>query len=140
MELSNIIEQDSAEVELKNPKTGDGLGVFITVAGPEHEKRRATLYAAQRKTRKMLAKNKGADPWKLLAESDPEEEDEQVTDHLVACTLGWRNLDLNGAPYEFTAANARHLYTDAKFAWVRRQVTPEEKKIKIDLQGQQSPG
>lgn len=122
MDINSIIEQDSTEYELKNPKTEEGTGIFITLAGPEHEKRRAAAFAAQRRTRKQLAKVKGEGVWRALAESDPEEEEEQLTDSLVVCTLSWRNLELDGQPYEFSAENARKLYTDPRLAWVRRQV------------------
>ncbi len=122
MDLNSIIEQDSTEIELRHPQTDDGLGIFMSIAGPEHDSRRAATFAAQRRTRRQLAKAKGNDVWKMLAEADPEDEEEHMTDFLVACTLGWRNLDIDGRPLEFNAANARKLYTDPKRAWVRRQV------------------
>lgn len=121
-DLDDVVEADTAEMELQHPQTGAGMGVWFTLAGPEHERRRAFSYAEQRDQRRRLAKVKNLSIGKMLAESDPEDEEAKVTDYLVACTLGWRDLKIAGTSVAYSPEAARTLYTDPKRAYVRRQV------------------
>lgn len=47
-------------------------------------------------------------------------QDEERIDFCVQCTLGWSGILYNGQPLEFTAANAKTLYTN--LGWLREQV------------------
>jgi hypothetical protein len=116
MDLSRITEQDTATLELLDPKEKTPLGVAFTLAGPEHAKRRALTLTYQRMMRKQFSRAGRAQL------QDPTEDREQETDLLVTCTLGWTTFDLEGKPYAFSDANARALYENPKFAWLRRQV------------------
>lgn len=101
----------SAEIRIKNPETGAPTPMLVTIAGPEHPDRKRIVFARQRRLRAALAKT-----GKLLV-SDPEDDDAEELDLLVACTLGW-----SGAPVAYSAAECRRLYADPKRQWLRRQV------------------
>ncbi len=83
----------------------------ITLAGPEHPDRKRRLFARQRRMRAQLAKTG------KLPTSDPEDDDADQVDDLVACTLGWE-----GAVLPYSPENARKLYADTKRRWLRDQV------------------
>ena len=77
--------------------------------GPEHPERKRLVFARQRRLRATLAKT-GKVPV-----SDPEEDEAEELDTLVACTLGWA-----GASEAFSRDAVRRLY--AKKRWLRDQV------------------
>lgn len=83
----------------------------ITLAGPEHPDRKRRLFARQRRLRAVLAKTG------KLPTSDPEDDDAEQVDDLVACTLGWE-----GAALPYSPEAARRLYADSKRRWLRDQV------------------
>lgn len=116
MDLNGIIENDTGTHELKHPVDGAPLGVFFTLAGPEHPIRQKIALQASRDMRRRVQK-----AGKLVFD-DPEEEIEAETDYLVAATLGWKNLEIDGKAADYSPGAARELYTNKRFAWVRRQV------------------
>lgn len=83
----------------------------ITLAGPEHPDRKRRLFARQRRMRALLAKTG------KLPTSDPEEDEADQLEDLVACTLGWE-----GVAMAYSAQAARQLYADSKRRWLRDQV------------------
>jgi hypothetical protein len=83
----------------------------ITLAGPEHPDRKRRLFARQRRMRALLAKTG------KLPTSDPEDDDAEQVDDLVACTLGWE-----GSALPYSPETARRLYADSKRRWLRDQV------------------
>lgn len=101
----------SADVRIKDPTTGAPTPMVVTLAGPEHADRKRLTFARQRRLRAALAKT-GKVPV-----SDPEEDDAEELDMLVACTLGW-----SGASVPYSPAEARRLYADPKRRWLRDQV------------------
>ena len=105
-----------AELELKHPITGVPLGIFVTLAGHEHELRKQRLFSMMRAQRAKIEKT-----GKFLA-SDPADDTADELDTLVACTLGWRNMRAGGQQLEWSAGACAALYTDPKRAWVRDQV------------------
>lgn len=128
--LRSITMQEQADLELVHPTTADKLGVFITLAGPEHPARKKFELEKDRKLRHQLNKT-GA-----VQLDDPEVDRERLIDYLCTCTLGWYCIDRNDAgetvrvdaidlgegPVPYSAAGARQLYTDASLVWVRMQV------------------
>ncbi len=100
--------EEGAELELTHPKTGEGLGVFITVAGIDSKKWRRALNAIGEKRANKRSK--------LTAE----EGIAGAVDILARCTIAWRNVTLDGAELPCTEENARTLYT--RLPWVREQV------------------
>ena len=83
----------------------------ITLAGPEHPDRKRRLFSRQRRLRAALAKTG------KIPTSDPEDDDADQLDDLVACTLGWE-----GAALPYSPQAARTLYADTKRRWLREQV------------------
>lgn len=116
MDLNGIIENQTGRHELKHPVDGAPLGVMFVLAGPEHPVRQKIAMQVSRDMRRRVQK-----AGKLVLE-DPEDELEQETEFLVACTLGWSALEVDGKVLDFTPAAARELYTSSRFAWVRRQI------------------
>lgn len=101
----------SAELRIKNPKTGEPTPMVVTLAGPEHPDRKRIAFARQRNLRAKLAKT-GKVPV-----SSPEEDEDDELELLVACTLGW-----SGASVAYSRDEARRLYADNKRRWLRDQV------------------
>jgi hypothetical protein len=54
--------------------------------------------------------------------ADPEEEEGEEVDMLVACTLGWKGISVGGKALAYSAEAARSLYTDPKRRWLRDQI------------------
>lgn len=92
----------------------------ITLAGPEHPERKRRLFARQRRLRALVAKTG------KLPTSDPEDDDAEQVEDLVACTLGWE-----GAALPYSADACRRLYADTKRRWLRDQVAAalEEREL-----------
>lgn len=106
----------AGDIQLKDPATGAPTGATITLAGPEHPARRKIDLDRQRRVRAALQKTG------KLQLQDPEEDEADETDLLVACTLGWRGLALAGQELAFSREAAARLYTDPKRRWLRAQV------------------
>jgi hypothetical protein len=106
------------ELELKHPITHEPIGAFISVVGKDSKTfddfvRRQSN---DRLRRSFQNQRRGKD-----AEAPTVEQIEaDAISLLVACTIGWREIELNGAELPFNEANARKLYTEQK--WVRSQV------------------
>lgn len=92
-------------------QAGAPTAMVITLAGPEHPDRKKRLHSRQRRMRAVLSKTG------KLPMSDPEDDEADELDDLVACTLGWTGCSL---PYSPQAA--RSLYADTKRSWLRTQV------------------
>lgn len=112
-DLSSIKENNESVLELVHPSTGEKIGATLSLAGPEHPKRKAIEFSRQRLLRKKLAKAG------RLEMTDPADDEEFEIDMLSGCTLGWSGFAENGKPVEFSAAKARELYESQ--AWLRRQ-------------------
>jgi hypothetical protein len=116
MDLSQIVEQDSADYELLHPTERTPLGITFTLAGPEHAKRKQIALAFARDLRRRISRT-----GKLTLEDPAEDEDREI-DYLVASTLGWKELEVDGKAVAFSAAAAREIYAAPRFAWIRRQI------------------
>ena len=107
----SIEDVPTGELRVRNADGGPTAWV-ITLAGPEHPERKRRLFARQRRLRATMVKTG------KLPSSDPEDDDAEAVDELVACTLGWVGSVL---PYSPDAA--RKLYADSKRRWLRDQVS-----------------
>ena len=115
--IGSIEDASSAVVDLKHPVTGAPLGASITLAGPEHPSRKALEFAKQRKLRAAIQKTGRME---LL---DPQEDELDAVERLVACTLGWDGIaDDAGQPIEFSPAAASKLYATEGLTWLRDQI------------------
>lgn len=113
-DLADMEDVEAAEIQLK--RNGTPLPIFVTLLGPESQKRKAYLFAQQRKVQRQLAKTGKVDF------GDPQEREGEETDLLVDCVIGWRGVVFNGAELACTKDNVRQLLTDKKRAWFRRAV------------------
>ena len=104
---------EGVEIELLSLKTGRGSGSFIKVIGTDSDK---FIDLSTQRARAMS---------ELMAQSPNGEIDRKdmvrfTVDLLVGCTLGWRGLESDGKPLEFSPANARMLYES--FPAIRQQI------------------
>lgn len=95
------------EFELTHPASGRGLGAFITVIGAES----ADYIAFVRKEIGPRSKGK---------EKTVEDAEKWACGLLAECTIGWRDLGMNGAEVAFSKPEARRLYLEHR--WIRAQV------------------
>jgi hypothetical protein len=148
MEMSRFKAVKVAEVELENPLTGIGLGVFFTLLGPEHEVRRGYKLTEDRRFRKTVEKGKPT----LI---DPADAVELELEQIIECTTGWRQVDkkdpaktgpfieFNGELLPFSVENARKLYTAQGQEWIRdgvRAMLIEKENFIVDSSTTPAPG
>ena len=162
--IKSISDAQSADVELKDPVSGTALGATITLAGPEHPKRKAIEFARQRKVRAKFQKAG------KLEFTDPADDEQDNIELLAACTLGWsgiteddgkeivfssnrsldfrlylKNADGSGSEQEIARAGADAFNSldwshDGKYILARRRnelwyLTMPERELKPLLQG-----
>lgn len=108
---ATVDELEAADVTIVHPLTGKPTTMVVTVAGPQHQARRALLSARRQRMRDQLAET-GKAPVQTPALSDAED-----LETLVECTIAWR-----GCAQPFSPAAARQLYSDPRRAWLRDQV------------------
>ncbi|KVN92536.1 hypothetical protein WK57_30330 [Burkholderia ubonensis] len=112
---------DGHEFEVISPKTGKGLGVFITVLGDQSEKVVAFTRKRQNEKRReaAIAIRRG----RPSDDIDTVEDDESfVVEACIVRVTGWRGL-----AEEFSEANARLLFTTNRE--IRRQVLEESANL-----------
>lgn len=111
MDLSSLFASDTAEIQIKHPKTGETLeGVSITVAGNASEE--------YRRVRTELAKRRIESSRSITVE----ELENSAMRMLVACIKGWKGIQMNGVDYPFSAANAKELFGNPGYYWLKEQV------------------
>lgn len=112
-QVGTITDTDSAEVDVKDPNTGRKIA-GVTLAGPEHPKRKAILFAKQRRMRNVLQRTG------KIELPDPTDEEQDNLDLLVACTLDWKDFaSQGGEPLPFTAENARKVFGAPGNGWLK---------------------
>jgi hypothetical protein len=111
-DLADFEDVETADVRIKNPKTGAPSQMVVTLAGPEHPDRKRIVWNRQRRARAAMVKTG------KLPMNDPEDDDQDELELLLACTLGWV-----GFPLPFNRDNARAAFTDPKRRWLREQVS-----------------
>lgn len=115
-DLDAAAQLDAAELVLRHPVTGAPTAARITLAGPEHEARKAFVFARMRKHRAEFERAG------RIAPTDPQDDAADEVAMLVACTLGWDGLAVGGQPLAYSADACTRLYNDPRRAWVRDQV------------------
>lgn len=115
-DIAKIHDVTSAPVEIKNPSTGESIGVTITVAGPEHPQRKAIEFAKQRKLRAQLQKTG------KIELGDPADDELDTIETLAICTLAWSGVTEGGVDVPCTKEAALKLYSTDGLAWLRAQV------------------
>lgn len=113
-DLATLEDITEAEVQLK--RDTQLLPIWVTLAGPEHPKRKAFVFAKQRKMRQQLSRTG------KIELQDPAEDEQDEVELLAACVLSWRGVVLNGKPLDCNKANVMAVLGDPKRAWFRRAV------------------
>lgn len=106
------------KLELKHPITKKRLGCYVLVLGSESDQYREYTDEIQDKAYKEaadLARN-GADPIPQTAAARRK----QSIDLLANMTVGFENIQLEGAELTFNIPNAIKFYT--RFGWAKNQV------------------
>lgn len=116
MDLKTLEQQDATDYSLKTP-AGDKTDIVFQLAGPTHPVRQALEKRLTGRGLRQLNKH-----GKVHFDEDPDELRDQQVDRLVLCTLGWKNMEMEQKPYPFSQQNARELYSNPKFGWVRDQI------------------
>lgn len=116
LDLSDFQDVAASDVTIKHPTTGAPTQMVITIAGPEHPERKRQAFDRARKMRAQLQKTG------KVQLADPVDDEADMTDQLVAFTLGWQGLQRAGQPVPYSTDAARALYTDGKLRWLRDQV------------------
>lgn len=111
-QIGSIVELESAQYELRHPKTGAGLGVIFTLAGPSHGVRQALQSARVARAQKVFQREGRVDLPSF------EEQAEQRIEDACSGVLGW-----TGASEEFSPAQARKWFSDPREQWVVRQLS-----------------
>lgn len=114
LDISTINELAEADVEIKHPVTGAPTGAMVTLAGPEHPKRKQLIFT---RTRRLRAKFQKSGKVQL---DDPEDEEADGVSYLAACTLGWIGIAEGGREIPFSTQAAADLY--ARVSWLKAQV------------------
>lgn len=115
LDIKTITEAQSAEIEIRHPITKALLGASVTLAGPEHPKRKSIRFSLQRRVRAQLAKNR-------TPVRDPEEDDAENIKLLAECTLGWKGIADDGVEIPFSMEAAAELYGRPEMGWLRDQL------------------
>lgn len=113
-------DMPSAEVQIKNPQTGELLPLFIEVMGPEHPARKKVGFQQTRRMRDGLAKT-GKPTFE-----DPEQEDAQEPERIADLTLSWRGDGLSLPT--FTRQAAIELYRSKRWLMNQVRVALDEKE------------
>jgi hypothetical protein len=108
--------EDIAEAEIQLKRDTQLLPIWVTMAGPEHPKRKAFVFAKQRRMRQQLAKTG------KVEFQDPAEDEQDEVELLASCVLGWRGVLWKGQPVECSKANVLAYLGNPKLAWFRRAI------------------
>lgn len=109
----------AAEIELKHPVTGEGLGQYISILGSDSKQYQdyITRVGNEARRKEFKDKRRGRTP----EIETVEELKAEATKLLVAMTTGWRCINYKGNEnFPFTPENAAMLYDEIIF--IRRQV------------------
>jgi cytochrome P450 len=123
LDLDSIATVDTADIELLHPITGESTGAFVTLAGPEHQQRKAEVMAILRRqrVRGVQQAQRFARGGKMDVQ-DPEEDERESMDMLARSILGWRGIKRNGQLVAFSAQAVKDLLSDPKCAWIVKQL------------------
>jgi len=102
------------KMEIVNPATGVPVGATITIAGTDSKIYQDAQHKIANKRMKRM-NNRGGMKFALTSE----EVEMESIELLSRCTLGWDNIDWEGAPLKFSMENAKMIYTE--LLWLREQ-------------------
>lgn len=104
---------DGAWITLKHPATGEDLSGRIKIVGKDSTKFTQLSEEFKRKTLEDMKSSK------TMAQR-MENAQEQSDAILVACTLDWDGMMLDGKDLPFSEANVKMVYS--RFNWIKEQI------------------
>jgi hypothetical protein len=104
---------EGAWYTLKHPATGEELSGKIKIVGKDSTKFTQMSEEFRRKTLEDMKSTK-------TMSQKMESAQEQSDAILVACTLDWEGMMLDGEDLPFTEANVRMIYS--RFHWIKEQI------------------
>lgn len=107
-------DTDETEIEIINPRSKKGTGIFITVASRDSDIYRGVQRKQGDNRLKSIGRRTGS------SNITSEEIEEEAMQLLIACTRGWRNMRLNGQELTFSTGNVRVVYD--KVPTIKEQV------------------
>ena len=117
---TTTLANKGVEVELKDLRTGQGAGCYITILGTDSETYQALKEERAREAAARIESGKGND-------LSRDELLKLTCETLARCTIGWRLLDAEeedgGGPLAFSPEAAVKLY--AKYPAIRDQINRE---------------
>ena len=110
LDYINTSQESGYEVEILHPKTGESLGMWVSVAGPDSDKARRAI---QRGVDRALRAQRTRRP------SSADIQDNYVRQLAETC-ISWKGFQENGQPIEFTPENVAKVFR--RFPFIREQV------------------
>lgn len=140
MALASLNTKSAAErgvkIDILNPITGAPLGIRFILLGTDSAAYKKAVRDQQTRRIEAAKKNRG-----MASLRTPDEAEAEALDILVACTVGWERdvtddegtvtgvapeIERNvGEFLPFTPENARMIYADSGYTWLREQVDRE---------------
>jgi len=106
--------EEGFQLELRHPKSGDPIGIWIRVLGADSDTYQELLRELERRHAEILKRN-------MRASLSAEERRAEALELLAAATRGWSDkMIVDGSMLGFSPDAARKLY--ARFPWIREQV------------------
>lgn len=120
VDLSAIVPQDTADIEILKPGGTEGTGWIITMAGPSHPK--AVAYANDQARRNLREQNliKAAQVNGKKYKPDEKSPDEQRVENvkwIVSHIVDWTPVSLGGDPIQFSEKAATDLLLKREMGW-----------------------
>ena len=116
------IAEEGFEFELKNPLTGDGLEVYITVRGklsPKMKKYNKSVFN-KLQAKEIQNKKRGKDD-----RLDLEEAEQMQREAALARIISWKGIEKDGKELGNTEAEFKEILTNPDNSWIVEQIIEE---------------
>jgi hypothetical protein len=104
------LSENGAEMVVMHPTTGEPTDTVIVLRGQDSKEYRQKV----KELRQRAMKQQGGNP------IDTAEEHAMQT--RIACTVTWKNVELNGKSLEFSVDNALSFYGNPGLSWLVQQI------------------
>ena len=125
-DIAAFESEDTAEMVVEHPITGEPTTWRITLAGPAHA---TTIAQGDRLSRQTMREARDRETaiangkkWKGGEERTPEDNRRRNAEFLAARMLGWTPVRINGAELAFSTENAIRLLVDPRYFRLYQQV------------------
>lgn len=125
LDLADFEDVTTGELVILHPQTKAPTTSRVILAGPEHPARKQI---EMQRTRRMRAEFAATGKMPV---TDPVDEYDEQTEHLVTLTIGWTDMHLGREDLQYSPQAARAIYTDPKRQWFRAQVNAGLQKTEL---------